>query len=151
MNCPYCQAQLNVTEQPGGQPAVCPHCLSNLADPRSTTAGMTPNVLRDIRQPEFSAYWTTLLLLGLAIGATIVVIVLNRSNSGDWVGRLICNAPLFILLYLLAVPVVIMTVYKLFSSGQTVIVAWAVTAVVLTIGLLAAIVICFYTVCPAVM
>jgi hypothetical protein len=50
MNCPYCQAPLTVTEQPGGQPAVCPHCLSNIPGPHTASAGVAPNIVRDIRR-----------------------------------------------------------------------------------------------------
>jgi hypothetical protein len=57
MNCPYCQAPLSVTDQPGGQPAVCPHCLSNLADPGTAPAGVAPNFLRDIRRDDNRKSW----------------------------------------------------------------------------------------------
>src|SRR5271170_2583179 len=47
-NCPYCQAPLNVTDTVVVQPTVCPHCLTNIANPRMAAVAEAPNVLKNI-------------------------------------------------------------------------------------------------------
>jgi hypothetical protein len=66
VTCPYCQAPLSVTEQPGARTLHCPHCLADIEDPRMGPAAEAPNVLRDIRRSGHSLrWWSGWLVLGL--------------------------------------------------------------------------------------
>jgi hypothetical protein len=160
MNCPYCQAPLNVTEQPGAQPTVCPHCLSNLADPRTAPAGTAPNLLRDIRREGFRssrARWVTIGIssipwvvvgIGISIGLALIVPLMRQPRSLERV-------------FGLAVGFVVLDVFVTIAAGM---IAWRlfplikwprkfemIVEFVFLIAILAvAIVIFFFVVCNAV-
>ncbi len=82
-NCPYCQAPLNVTDTVGEQPAVCPHCLTNIPNPQLAPAGDAPNVLRDIRRKVRGLGWFFWLIIGLGIGLCVFGIVEYKVNPGN--------------------------------------------------------------------
>jgi hypothetical protein len=81
MNCPYCQAPLNVTEEPSEHPAVCPHCLSNIADPRTAPAGTAPNLLRDIRRDGSRTPWLTWVTAGVLLAIAGLLIVEGATSA----------------------------------------------------------------------
>lgn len=75
VSCPYCQKPLNVTEHPGMQPLVCPHCLSNISNPLTMPASQAPNVLRDIRQKVRGPGWLFWLIIAAGVVMCVVRIV----------------------------------------------------------------------------
>jgi hypothetical protein len=152
MNCPYCQAPLNVTEQPGEHPAVCPHCLSNIADPRTAPAGNAPNLLRDIRHRTHFP-WQIWLLLGagglLCVGQIVYAKIQNATNPPRQVFDVsVSYVPGFLGLDVLGTIAIGMLIWRYNDAGEEpVTVAQVLNFLGLMFGLFAAIVIFFCVVC----
>ena len=149
-NCPYCQAPLNVTDTVGAQPAVCPHCLSNLDNPRLAPAAETPNVLRDIRRNATSL---SLILTVLSVSCCVAILIfwqialwsdINRTSIFGLMGS-------FGVLAVVTLVAAARPVWRCFVGGQQGVTEdGVIAAVVLTVLLAIAIFAFFFTVCTCI-
>jgi hypothetical protein len=82
LTCPYCQAPLNVTDQPGARTLHCPHCLCDVENPRMEPASEAPNLLRDIRRSGRSfRRWSGWLVIGFIAAQCVAQIVYAKIND----------------------------------------------------------------------
>jgi len=118
--CPFCQAPLNVTEVPTGQPVVCPHCLTNIAHPGFALPEEQPYLVRDVRRSGHAITTVTWLLLGvgmvLAVGEIVLV---HRDGRPETIESAILHSFMYGLNFTAIDVLVILAVARLFWRSFT--------------------------------
>jgi hypothetical protein len=145
--CPYCQTPLSVTENPSGQPIVCPHCLSNVDNPRLAPAAEAPNLLRDIRRNGKSVSLLLAAMFGLCCTAISIIWYFSQSSEFNAVSIFGFMAT-FGVLDVVVLVAAARPVWRYFvSSQQRANVDGVIQAVFLIVVLAVAIFAFFFTVC----
>jgi hypothetical protein len=156
LTCPYCQATVNVTDQPGARTLHCPHCLCDIEDPRMGPASEAPNLLRDIRRGGRSLRWVVWALLGVGAALCVSHIMFvkfehtRRPLVNDPWGQ-VDFCPGFLGLDVLAVITLFLVVPRALRDGERAFTPWrTVLAFLLIVGATIAVVVLLFAVCTAV-
>jgi hypothetical protein len=156
VRCPYCQAPLNVTDQPGARTLHCPHCLCDVEDPRIGPAGEAPNLLRDIRRGGRSlGWWIGWIVLGLGTVLCVAQSVYTWiedaiAPSPNRVFIPLSYCPGFLGLDVIALIVFGLVLRRFFFTGDGPATSGQVLGyVLLTVGMTLAVGVFFFVVCNA--
>jgi hypothetical protein len=154
VTCPECQTRLSVSENVTARTLVCPHCLTDIENPRAGPASVAPNFLRDVRRDSNMTSWILLVLIGLCVAGIAMIYAHGQGAFGNrpdslWILPAMYGFGILdVLVFLAAVRPLWRVLLGGLENASTVgITVRIIGAIVLTVGLILAIVIFFFAVC----